>query len=205
LAISPRLIQFGDVDQGAICQAEFELVNYFEVPVRILNVSSSCTCSKAEVSNPTLQPKERCIISSRWNTRGLRGQAKADLFVRYQIEGEGWGEFPLSMRGNVIPALEVTPYPVTIPMDKPKELVVQIKATKFYEGSSAPVKRSWSLHPAFHIETLNPNSFRLKFDPKGLENASLVAEVFVETNNENEPTIQIPIVWSDPSTPTKGD
>lgn len=60
--ITPKTISLGTVIYGEVGQAEFTLSNNTDKPLKITRVSSSCSCTKAEVVKTSLEPYESAKV-----------------------------------------------------------------------------------------------------------------------------------------------
>lgn len=60
--IVPKTISLGTVIYGEVGQAEFTLLNNTDKPLKITRVSSSCSCTKAEMVKTSLEPYESAKV-----------------------------------------------------------------------------------------------------------------------------------------------
>lgn len=67
VAITPLTYDFGEVIYGDVPTTEFTLTNFTPVELNITRVSTSCSCTSAEVENESLQPYESTIIKVSFN------------------------------------------------------------------------------------------------------------------------------------------
>ncbi|MCR4263466.1 MAG: DUF1573 domain-containing protein [Candidatus Roizmanbacteria bacterium] len=63
IAITPETQDLGTVIYGDIAKTEFTLTNFTPDPVKIVNVSTSCGCTSAEVEKTTLTPYESTKVN----------------------------------------------------------------------------------------------------------------------------------------------
>lgn len=71
---------FGAIKENKIYNANFSVTNNSNKSISILNVSTTCGCTIAQY--PTIiNPKERAIISTTLNTKGLHGEIERRLIV----------------------------------------------------------------------------------------------------------------------------
>jgi hypothetical protein len=78
LALSNRIIDFGELSQEVIENEQVTVTNVGKIPLNIRKIISNCNCVKTTVSSEDIQPGESAVISVEFTTgkrRGLQNKA----------------------------------------------------------------------------------------------------------------------------------
>ncbi len=76
---------FGTVARGAKVEHRFTVENIYEEDAHIKSITSSCGCSKAEVTKRTLGTWEKARIVVAMDTRGYRGRKDSTITVVFDL------------------------------------------------------------------------------------------------------------------------
>jgi len=104
-----RSFDFQTVAKGGIPEHQFVLKNPLQEPLRIANVTSSCTCTTVDfdTEKSVLQTYEEFIITARLRGDMFDGQRNATLSV--VIDKPNRAEIQLNVRGKIRTDLKVSP------------------------------------------------------------------------------------------------
>lgn len=90
---------FGTVARGAKAEFAFELTNLYKEDVHIAGVRSSCGCTSASITKPTLKTWETGAIVAVYNTRSFLGAKTATITVT--IDQPYFAEVQLTVAGYI--------------------------------------------------------------------------------------------------------
>ncbi len=98
IAFEEEVFQFGEVDEGAVIEHNFQFVNTGAVPLIISDVRSTCGCTVADWPKEPLAPGEQGEIEVRFDTKNKKGgqekpvtitantfPAKTQVYLRGQV------------------------------------------------------------------------------------------------------------------------
>jgi hypothetical protein len=183
-------------DAGVLKQQEekdvvFRLTNATAAPVEITQVSTSCTCTRAEVTERNLRPGESTELMARLRVGSLRGRVAALINVLYRVgDAQELERLPLTITATVEPHYTVTPEDVAFETsgdgkkDSSREANVTITPNN---GSAVRILKAYSTHPAIRVESITPDTatggttIHLVFDPTRCIAPSVKAEIVVQT------------------------
>ncbi len=195
-------------DAGILKQQEekdiiFLLTNDTESSVEIVQISTSCTCTRAEVAARNLLRGESTELTVRLHVGNLRGQVAASVDVMYRSEGRQFLErLPLMITAIVEPHYIVAPEEVIFELggDGRKDSGSEANITIVPNFEPAlRVLKAYSTHPAIQVETIEPNAatgnttIHLVFDPTRCISASAKAEIIVHTDSKMEAIYRVPV------------
>ena len=108
-----RRHDFGLVALGADAEFRFELTNIYNSDLKLVSLSSSCSCISAKASVPLLKPGETGAVIARLNTTGqhLRDKSAA-ITVRLEVQVNGFPKIDtvqLFVSGYIRPDVLLTP------------------------------------------------------------------------------------------------
>lgn len=75
------LFDFGQVKQGEIVKAKFEVTNTGNVPLNIVRVEPSCGCTVADFTKEPILPGEKGWVNAQVNTDRFEGEIRKSLNV----------------------------------------------------------------------------------------------------------------------------
>ncbi|MDR1385085.1 MAG: DUF1573 domain-containing protein [Planctomycetaceae bacterium] len=82
LSAKPNTLDFGTVKPG-IYVGEILLFNSSDVPMEVLSVTKSCTCTEIVFPRGKIQPKKSSILACRFNTSDIEGLHQGQVLVEY--------------------------------------------------------------------------------------------------------------------------
>ena len=190
----------GLVDEGAKVERTIEFRNVGNLHLAIYSVSSTCTCTTAEVSEKLIPPNGRGQIKLVFDTEGFQGPQTKDLYIRsndpisplVQIE-VGVGIKPdkvlvsarsvnfgdVRLREN--PSREIY---VRDPGDGSLKVESAVSDSPFLTAALAQKAAEGKEHPGYQvILSLKP----------GLPIGEFKGKVTVQTNHPKEPKVEIPV------------
>jgi hypothetical protein len=195
-------------DAGILKQQEekdvvFRLLNATEAPVEITQVSTSCTCTRAEAATRNLRPGESTELTARLSAGSHRGQIAALVNVLYRVgDAQELERLPLTITAAVEPHYAVTPEDVVFEQcgDVKKESSHEANITIApNNGSAVRILKAYSTHPAIQVEAINADTasgkttIHLVFDPTRCIAPSVKAEIVVQTDSKMEPMHRVPV------------
>jgi hypothetical protein len=195
-------------DLGSLQQQEerdvvFRLINATEAPVEILQISTSCTCTRAEAVTRNLRPGESTDLTARLRIGSLRGRVAALVNVLYRVgDAQGLERLPLTITGTVEPHYTVTPEVIVFERGGDGQSDSIREASIIIAPTSEPVVRilkAYSTHPAFRVETSSldretgATTLRLVFDPSRCIAPSVKGEIVLDTDSKMEPIHRVPV------------
>lgn len=197
----------GVKDVGVLKQQEgrdvtFRLTNFAELPVEITDITTSCTCTRAEVDTRNLRSGESTELSAHLNVRTLRGRVGALVNVFYRVENaQSIQRLPLTITATVEPHYTLTPENIFFeheenPQKKLQHARITLTAN---EQPTVHILKTYSTHPAFQIDNISfdestgTSTIHLVFKPELLITKSVKAEIVVRTDSEREPIHRLPV------------
>ena len=75
------LFDFGQVKQGEIVKAKFEITNTGDLPLNIVRVEPSCGCTVADFTKEPILPGKKGWVSAQVNTDRFEGEIRKSLNV----------------------------------------------------------------------------------------------------------------------------
>ncbi|MCZ7582695.1 MAG: DUF1573 domain-containing protein [Deltaproteobacteria bacterium] len=135
LAVEPRVMEFGEVEEGAVVKKEFTVRNVGAAAFVITDILAGCPCTTGEAINPFLAPGEETAVRLSFNSDGYPGQRTQYVTVR--IDDSRTPDEIVQLRGNVQPWLLIDPSLIVI-REAPTEKAVRHTAQAMNLGK-APV------------------------------------------------------------------
>ena len=121
---------FGEMPRGSSLEYSFAVSNKGNVPLKIFQVMGACDCTVSAPGKKVLQPEEVTSIHVKANFRE-KGRINRSFVV---ISNDPYTKaYPLTITGNVVDALEVTPTNIFLRRIGVKDLVhrtIKLKAPK---------------------------------------------------------------------------
>lgn len=93
------LYDFGQVKQGEIVKAKFEVKNTGDIPLNIVRVEPSCGCTVADFTKEPLLPGTVGYVTAEVNTSRFEGEIRKTLNV---LANTNPSATTLIIKGNVI-------------------------------------------------------------------------------------------------------
>ena len=109
---------FGEVKQNAQLRHDFVLTNNVDVPIRIVGMKSSCSCTWSEGNDrfvgSEIAPKQKIDIPIFLNTGTLQDKASGQIAIiyRYQSDDPKWSgddSLTLEVSGTLLPDYRIEP------------------------------------------------------------------------------------------------
>jgi hypothetical protein len=198
-------------DVGVLKQQEerdvvFRLFNATEAPVEIVQVSTSCTCTRAAVAARNLRPGESTELTARLSAGTRRGQMNALVNVLYRVgKAQSVERLPLRISATVEPHYTVVPEDIVFEQGRDgKKDTGQEANVIIVPNSGSPVRilKAYSTHPAVQVEMITRDTvdtvtggttIHLIFDPTRCIAPSVKAEIIVQTDSKMEPIHRVPV------------
>ncbi len=195
-------------DAGILKQQEekdviFRLFNATEATVEIVQISTSCTCTGAEVAARDLRPGESTALTARLRVGSLRGRVAALVNVLYRVgDAQELERLPLTIMVTVEPHYAVTPEEVVfehggeVRKDSSREADITIAPNS---EPAVRILKAYSTHPAIRVASINPDAatgsstIHLVFDASRCIAPSVKAEIIVHTDSKMEPIHRVPV------------
>jgi hypothetical protein len=134
LTVERETHDHGLVKQNQTVAATFTLMNPGSVPIEIIKVSKSCSCSEATLSSQMVPAGGQVTMTVDWQTRDRVGPVEVPISVAYQQQdGRNYGVLQCAIRGTVQPKFQVDPRQIIF--GKERTAKIQLKP-----GYEAPPK-----------------------------------------------------------------
>lgn len=191
LAPDQDVNDLGEIPQGSY-DADFNLVNNADVPLKVLEIVKSCDCANIELSSNIVAPSQRVKLRVHWNLKGRRDQTESELAVMYLKQGASDLEFiRLLLRANVLPDYRYDPLQLVYSPDRPGRITVKFRPEHL---STIRLRAAHSTHPAFQTCLRQEASeIEVSFDPQLWSGGQNGMHLIVETDSPNEPTCRVPL------------
>ncbi|NMC73106.1 MAG: DUF1573 domain-containing protein [Geobacteraceae bacterium] len=112
LAFDKPVHNFKDTTQGTTIVHSFTFRNTGTEPATIEKVTSSCGCTVADISERVVRPGKRGEIKASFDTSDFSGPVSKQIYVF--LSGSKAPAYTLSLKGNIIEELVVTPPQVNL-------------------------------------------------------------------------------------------
>lgn len=90
---------FGEVIEGELVRAKFEIKNTGKVPLKIFEVKPSCGCTLAEYTKEAVEPGKSAWVEAEVNTAGMSGGISKTVTVMANTQPT---TIPLQISGKVL-------------------------------------------------------------------------------------------------------
>ncbi|MDR3199314.1 MAG: DUF1573 domain-containing protein [Planctomycetaceae bacterium] len=187
-------LDLGDIKQGKH-NSTFQLYNQTDQPIKIFEISKSCSCTEIKLSHDLIPPSQSGKIDFQWNTLGIRGEHSANLIVFYTVGDKTPSEcLQLFWKGNVQPQYDFTPHEVVFDQQQ-----VQPQTIRLVSREGAPVIRITDIYcaaPYIHKEIISPTEISVLFVPDQWVDLSYNYRTILEiyTDLPEEPHYKFPLV-----------
>jgi hypothetical protein len=191
LSATEQVQDMGQLHQGQIVDARFELVNSGKETLKLLRVSTSCGCTVSDFSDErTLTPGGRTVVTLHWNTRNTRDSASTSASVIYEHEDGSAEALVLRLLGSVVPDFYIEPNRLVFDRKPGSKQVV-----RFRPGGqpNIGVNSAYCTQRAFEAKLANRSSVEVSFDPRKWHDDITSVQLVVATNSPNEQMSIIPI------------
>lgn len=194
--IPQKLKDFGDVNQGAVIEQEFEIQNQGSKDLIIRSLNPACGCTAAVINDPVIKPGNKSQIRLSFNTLGFRGNKEKVLRV-YSNDPLNSSEV-ISIKANILQDIKVEPD------------LLELGEVLRREGFKRKLSVSSPTNAVFKISELIPKSSFISANIVGAENKTAAYEVnvfsegklplgntrtrlVIKTDSKETPTIIVPI------------
>jgi hypothetical protein len=75
------VFDFGEVMQGELVKAKFEIINTGNAPLKIFEVKPSCGCTLANYTKEAVEPGESAWVEAEVDTKGMSGTINKSVTV----------------------------------------------------------------------------------------------------------------------------
>jgi uncharacterized protein (DUF58 family) len=120
VSVSPEVADFGAVGQGEFRVAEFSVHNPLSQPLDLLEVKTSCTCTKFDLEPKQVPPGETGKVTLHWSTSNRRGEVELSALLVIKFPDDRTVGFPLNIRAEVEPDILVSPEHLSFEAGKPE-------------------------------------------------------------------------------------
>jgi hypothetical protein len=187
-------LDLGDIKQGKHDQA-FQLYNQTDQPIKIFEISKSCSCTEVKLSHALILPSQSGTIEFQWNTLGIRGERSENLVVFYTVGDKTPSErLQLFWKGNVQPQYNFTPQKIVFDQQQ-----IQPQTIRLIPREGAPAIRITDIQcvaPYIHKELISPTEISVSFLPEQWVDVSYYYRTILEiyTDLPEEPHYKFPLV-----------
>lgn len=200
LSIHKTKIDLGTIYQGEIKHVNLIVTNTGNQPLIISNIQTSCGCTSAKTSVPTLAPGSSDTIDVSFNSTGFDGKIIKTVTIQSNDPTKTF--IDVTLTGTVVNEITTEPkVPLvnlgTAPVGHRGRASLKIKNI-----SSEPLtllgisSNDSSIHGAVEMRTLNPSdtlTITVSFTPRSV---SIVNNFFyIETNSPRQPRVPIRFLY----------
>ncbi len=190
-------ISIGVVKQNTVKKHEFAIVNTSDIPLKIIRVDITCTCTNVIVSTSRLEPNGKATVGMEVSTGSRRGDFSSKVNVLYQQDKDGGKleSLPLVASCYIKPHYELNIK--RIELDE-RHAFAKITIESNYDPP-VMLKSAYSNNPAITVDTprLDSPSHNLElsvtYNPEKRLNGFSDSFVKIETDSPYEPNYSIPI------------
>ncbi len=94
---------FGTVEEGAVVEHEFEIINTGKMPLIINDVRGTCQCTAADWTKTPILPNEKGMIKLVFKTKGKSGKVASSVNI---YSNSFYQEEQAFVRGTVVKAVK---------------------------------------------------------------------------------------------------
>jgi hypothetical protein len=191
------VLDFGELAQGDVRDAQFRLVNRHPEPIEVLGVATGCSCMESALSDRQIPPGGRFTLDIKWSVGIRRGRLADAVHVYYRTASGGRHMADLRLAANVIPDIHYAPDVLSFDADRPGTAVVRFTPGRRdpFALASASVSQA-----AFRAELDAARAeVTVTFDPEGWIDIGSDPWLTVETDSERQRRIDIPLRVARPS------
>jgi Protein of unknown function (DUF1573) len=192
VSVSPDVADFGTVGQGEFRVAEFQIFNPLAEPLEMLDVKTSCTCTKFDLEPRHIAPGSAGKVTLNWSSSNRRGELDLSATLVVKFPDDRVVGFPLNIHAEVEPDIRVSPSVVEFTADKSEVRRVTLSPGRMGDFQ---VKQTYSSHSSLTVRpvTGDPRSFDLVYTPTP---GGLPPQLTVDlvTDSRHEPTLMVPVV-----------
>ncbi len=131
LSIENPIHDFGKVQGEPVIEHAFTLENKGDTPLVIRRIQVSCGCTTSGISSLKIDPGEQAEIPVRMDLKGRTGKQRQ--IITLHTNDPDRRQVPLSITGQVVPAIEITPRTLNlmhVDPENPKTGTVELRSTK---------------------------------------------------------------------------
>jgi len=131
LSVEAPSYDFGAVQGEPIIQHSFSLENKGDTPLIIRRIQASCGCTTPGVSQLRIEPGEQADLPVKMDLKGRSGKQRQ--VITLHTNDPDRRHFPLTMTGEVVPVIQITPRTLNlmhIDPENPKVGIVELKSTE---------------------------------------------------------------------------
>lgn len=194
MLVQPTKIELGTIYQGEMKKVRIMVSNIGNQPLTISSVQTSCGCTSAKTSVPTLVPSAVDTIDVTFNSAGFDG--KIFKTVTIQSNDPLKAVTDVTLLGTVVSELGTEPKVPILNFGAAQVGKKGSASFKIKNISSAPItllgvsSSDSSIHGAVGLRTLNPSdtlTITVSFIPRSV---SIVNNFFyIETNSPRQPRV----------------
>lgn len=119
-----RLVHdFGDIDRGSKVETSFEFKNNGDAPLQILEVTTSCGCTSADLKQKTYRPGESGKIPVTFNSQTFEGKITKRITV--STNDKAAPKTVLTIQGTILTDVQATPSALVFTNAKPNQANAQ--------------------------------------------------------------------------------
>lgn len=192
VSVTPDVTEFGTVGQGEFRVAEFRVANNLSEPIELLEVKTSCSCTKFDLEPKHVPPGESGRVKLNWSSSNRRGEVDLSALLIVKFPDDRNVVFPLNIHASVEPDILISPPDLSFTVDKPEVRRVTLAPGRLSEFQ---VKAAYSSHSSIIVHSVpgDPRSFDITFRPVQGGLPPFLTVDFV-TDSRNEPTLSVPVV-----------
>ena len=192
VSVTPDAAEFGTVGQGESRVAEFQVANNLSEPIELLEVKTSCTCTKFEIEPKHVLPGKSSRVKLNWSSSNRRGETSLSASLIVKFPDDRNIALPLNIHATVEPDILISPPDLSFAADKP-----EVRRVTLAPGRKAEfqIKEAYSSHPSITVRPVadDPRSFDVTYTPTQAGLPPFLSVDFV-TDSRNEPMLSVPVM-----------
>ena len=201
LLVTPAVHDFGTVGQGETLTAEFTVTNNYRQPVRIVELTTHCSCVQPMSAKRELAPGESTTLQVGYRTHGKRGQSSQTLGILHQV-GTGFTVQNYGVQAEVLPDLTLVPERLTFGDGQPAERTLTLAVRAPSSGARIATAHC-SAEAVTPTVAADGRSVTLKYDPARPVSAGVAHQVLLKLTAAGQMWLEVPVLFESAGHPPR--
>lgn len=188
------------IRQGTKTNVQYTIRSRASVPVRIVQVLNSCSCAGVDLPRKELGPGESVVATLRFDSGQYRGSVDASAVLAYRKDGEERPRYlKIALLAEIDPDYAVVPERLQFGRGAPLVQRVTLSPRHISDLQIKKAVCTLRFFSARVLPTDDPNQQHVEvaFLPDEYYPDAGIAELVVSTTSERQPTLRVPLDWSD--------
>lgn len=187
--------QLGEVRQGTVTKVTFALRNVSSKPISILNVGTSCGCTRSQLSQAQIAPQSSSLLTLLYSAGETRGPIAIEAIVVCKHDGGRPRKVVLRAQGRIDPEFSVTPEQVAFEPDGPsiERICLSPRHVERLRVTKAVCDQRFF---AARVVAAGPDEqqvVEVAFDPSEYYADAGPAHVSIHTDCDRQPIVMVPL------------